>query len=162
MKRRNPNPRIAKTHFTYDASEVAELYGCHRNTVRNWVKLGLKPIDGSRPALFHGTELNAFHAGRRAAAKRPCGPGTIYCAPCRSPKRPQPGSVEITPQSSRLWIVRGKCPACGRQMMQRLGSDRTALFRAAAAGANHAGYQPLGERGAASVNCASEGKELNQ
>ena len=45
MRRRYPNPRLAKSLLCYDVATIARLYGCHRNTVRNWFKHGLTPID---------------------------------------------------------------------------------------------------------------------
>jgi hypothetical protein len=52
MRGKNPNPRLAKSLRTYDVAEAARLYGCHCNTVRHWFKLGLRPIDDSRPMLI--------------------------------------------------------------------------------------------------------------
>lgn len=132
MKRRSSNSRIAKVHRTYDVSETATLYGCHRNTVHNWLRNGLPAIDDHRPTLIHGTDLNAFHAARRAQGKRPCGPGMIYCAPCRTPQRPREGTVTIDRVASNLWTVRGECPNCGRRMSQRVGAVRRGQF----------GYEP--------------------
>ena len=80
-----PNPRLAKSILTYDVAEIAQLYGCHRNTVRHWLSLGLQPIDDRRPILVRGDVLNEFHLSRRQSAKRPCGPGEIFCPPCGAP-----------------------------------------------------------------------------
>ena len=129
MGSRRPNPRIAKSLRTYDVAEIATLYSCHRNTVRNWLKLGLTAIDDGRPTLVRGDVLNAFHAERRRAAKRPCGPGEIYCVPCRMPQRPAGGIVDCRPIRQKVWAVTGICPRCGRLLRQRAGRDRLEGFR---------------------------------
>jgi len=132
MRRRYPNPRLAKALFTYSVAEMAVLYGCHRNTVRNWFRLGLEPVDDKRPALVKGDVLNAFHASRRAAGKRPCGLGELYCAPCRKPQRPAGDLIEIDEINAKVWKVSGICPDCNRLLTQRAGVVRLAHFRALA------------------------------
>lgn len=88
MSKRVPNPRRVKIHRSYSVNEVAKLYGCHRNTVRNWQKQGLKAVDGKRPLVFEGLSLAAFLEARRDARRRRLKPGEIYCLPCREPKEP--------------------------------------------------------------------------
>lgn len=132
MRRRYPNPRLAKSRLTYSVADMAALYGCHRNTVRNWFRLGLQPIDARRPALVKGDVLNAFHASRRAKAKRPCGPVEIYCAPCHKPQRPVDDMVDLVAIGDKVWKVSAICPVCDRMMTQRVGIARLTHFRALA------------------------------
>jgi len=80
MGTRHPNPRLAKLHRTYSVEEVARLFKLHKNTVRNWLKQGLTPIDDRRPILILGKELSRFLQERRHKAKQVCGPGRIYCS----------------------------------------------------------------------------------
>lgn len=129
MRHRHPNPRLAKSRYTYSVAEIAVLYGCHRNTVRNWFSEGLQVIDEGRPALVRGDVLNAFHAERRRAGKRPCEPGQLYCAPCHEPKRPAGGLVEWAPVNAKVWRVTAICPSCDRILNQRVGALRPAAFR---------------------------------
>jgi hypothetical protein len=130
MRRRNPNPRRAIALFTYSVADMAALYGCHRSTVRNWLRFGLEPIDEKRPALVRGDVLNAFHASRRAKGKHPCGLAEIYCAPCHEPRRPAGDLVDIEPVNAKVWKVSGICPVCDRVITQRAGIVRLAHFRA--------------------------------
>ena len=62
---RHPNPRLVKIHRSYTVEEVARILGKHKNTVRAWIKQGLRPIDGRRPMLIHGLELVSFLQNRR-------------------------------------------------------------------------------------------------
>ena len=129
MRKRLPNPRLAKSYYTYDIAEIARLYDCHRNTVRHWFRSGLEAIDSSRPLLFRGDALNAFHQGRRKATKRPCASGEIYCPPCGKPQRPSGDMVDVVRINEKLWGVSGLCPGCGRPIHQRVGAVRLAAFR---------------------------------
>ena len=63
-RRRNPPPTdrdgrhgparsqsaAGQIHRSYTVDDAAQLFGCHRNTIRHWQKQGLKPIDGRRPS----------------------------------------------------------------------------------------------------------------
>lgn len=128
--------RLAKIHQSYTVAEAAELYGCHRNTVRHWMRMGLEPNSPGKPYYFHGTELNAFHAKRRQAGKRPCEPGEMYCFPCRKRQRPEGGFFEYRATTTTTGKVTAFCPDCGRLMNQRVNSTRLAAFEAQAASAN--------------------------
>ena len=90
--------KLAKTHWSYTVAEAADLYGCHRNTVRHWMGKGLEPIERVKPFLFHGSALNAFHADQRRRGKRPCQPGEIYCLPCHGTTGMGDGPVSMTGQ----------------------------------------------------------------
>src|SRR5947207_2849355 len=119
MKRRRPNPRLAKIHRNYTVDEVARLFGIHKGTVRHWVKLGLPTTDEQRPMLILGRDLRAFIEQRRAASKRPCAPGQIYCVRCRTPRDPAPGLVECRARGPSFDLV-GICPNCGTLMYRRV------------------------------------------
>lgn len=162
MRRRNPNPRLAKSRRTYSVAEIAELYGCHRGTVRNWLNRGLEPIDSGRPTLVLGRVLNEFHRSRRDAAKRPCGPAEIYCAPCHQPRRPAGDVVDCIPVNAKVWKVSGHCPDCGRALSQRVGTIRLAQFRASVAVRDTKPQTRLEKANAPSVFCDSEKEESDR
>lgn len=124
--------RLAKIHRSYTVAEAAELYGCHRNTVRHWMRKGLEPIAPEKPFYFHGTVLNAFHAERQKNGKRPCEPGEMYCFPCRKRQRPEDGFYEYRATTATTGKVTAFCPDCGRLMNQRVNRIRLAAFEAQA------------------------------
>jgi hypothetical protein len=120
VSRTRLNPRLAKLHRSYTVEEVARLFGIHRNTVRAWLKCGgLQAIDSCRPALTQGKVLRAFLTSRRAAAKRPCPPGTLYCMRCRQPRRPALGMADFTPKGDGAGNLCAICEACGATMHRR-------------------------------------------
>jgi hypothetical protein len=130
MAHRSRNPRRAKALRCYTVAEAAELYGVHRNTVRNWQANGLESVDDSRPTLFHGTALNAFHQRARSAGKKRCGPGEIFCLSCREPRPPALGMVDYMPTTATLGTLTGLCAVCGNIMGQKVNGSRLAAFSA--------------------------------
>jgi hypothetical protein len=121
VKRRRIDPRLAKLHRTYTVEEVARLFRTHRNTVRTWLKAGLRPIDGRRPALVLGDELRRFLSERRASRKRPTPPGMIYCLRCREPRRPAAGMADFVPRTGSTGNLQGICPVCDLMLYRRVG-----------------------------------------
>lgn len=100
--------------------EVARLFGTHRNTVRAWLKAGLRPIDGGRPALVLGNELRRFLDERRVSRKQPTPPGMIYCMRCRQPRRPAAGIVDFVRRTSATGDLQGICPDCELMLYRRV------------------------------------------
>ena len=120
MRRRHPNPRLAKIHRNYTVEEVASLFDVHKNSVRNWVKCGLPTSDDRRPMLILGRDLVAFLQARRVKNKRPCLPGEIYCMRCRAAQRPAGDMAEYQPITSTSGNLIGICPCCDSMMYRRV------------------------------------------
>jgi hypothetical protein len=91
-----PNHRLVKSHRSYTVEEIARLFAIHKNTVRGWLKTGLRTIDDKRPMLILGNDLIAFLQARRAGKKQRCRPGQMYCVRCRLPKFPAAGMADST------------------------------------------------------------------
>lgn len=130
MAARRQNPRLAKAAFSYTIAEAAELYGVHRQTVRQWLANGLRTIDSRRPLLIHGRQLNLFHKARRDAAGSSCGAGQIYCLSCRSPRRPAGDIADFVAVTEKVGMLSAICPDCERMMTQRVNAARLACFSA--------------------------------
>jgi RNase P subunit RPR2 len=120
MGSRHPNPRLAKIHRTYLVEELARLFDVHKNTIRAWFKLGLEAIDGQRPIVVRGVEIRRFLTERRVRAKQPCGPGRIYCLPCRAPKVPALKMAECVKTGDTTGTLQAICPDCGRMIYRRI------------------------------------------
>ncbi len=120
MRKRHPNPRLAKIHRNYTVEEVAGLFGVHRNTVREWVKRGLPTNDDRRPMLILGRDLVAFLRARRAKNKRTCQPGEIYCLRCRAPRAAAGDMADYQPVTETLGNLVATCALCETIMNRRV------------------------------------------
>src|SRR5262245_52348186 len=129
MGSRHPNPRLAKIHRSYSVEETARLFSVHKNTVRAWFKQGLKAIDGQRPAVARGEEIRRFLGERRTQAKRPAGPGRIYCLPCRAPKVPAGKMAECVVIRDTAGTLQGICPDCGRMIYRKVNPQKLVAAR---------------------------------
>ena len=109
--------------------EIANLFGKHRNTVREWVKRGLPTIDRKRPVLILGSELAAFLQARRTRNKRSCRPGEIYCVRCRTPKVPAGDMAEYQPLNPTLGNLVGICPSCESMIYRRVNPAKLEQVR---------------------------------
>ena len=130
MPKRRPNYRLVKIHRNYTVEEIAGLFGAHKNTVRAWMKTGLKTMnDKRRPVLILGSELAAYLQARRTKNKRPCQPGEIFCVRCRAPKRPAGDMAEYLPITESLGNLEGICPDCDAMIYRRASKAKLARIR---------------------------------
>ena len=109
------DPTRAKSHWVYSEPEALELYDVTRNTVLNWIKVGLHPIPGRAPRLFLGIELNRFHHERRQSARRRPERDELFCIACKA-QQPMAGR-EVFLERIRQhggWL-RWICPECNLQ-----------------------------------------------
>ena len=113
-KRYNPNK--CKINRNYSISEIAVLYDVHKNTVKTWLKRGLKRIDNQRPYIILGRELKQFVKDLRTINKRPCELGEIYCMKCRMPRVPAQGSTIFEAESPRYGRIKSSCNVCNSAM----------------------------------------------
>lgn len=119
MKKRRINPNLAKIHRAYKIEELADIYGVHKNTVRQWIQDGLETVDEQRPTLILGHQAVEFLKHRRQSRKRPCKTNEIFCLRCRSPKQPVPGLVEYVPVTESLGNLLALCPDCSSIINRR-------------------------------------------
>ncbi|MFT5707248.1 MAG: hypothetical protein ACI9ES_001539 [Oceanospirillaceae bacterium] len=113
-KRYNPNK--CKINRNYTISEIGLLYGVHKKTVASWLRRGLKKIDNQRPYLILGRDLKEFIKDLRTINKQPCDVGEIYCMKCRSPRKPEQGSIIFETELLRYGHVKGSCNVCHSTM----------------------------------------------
>lgn len=120
MSRRNANPNRVKLHYSYTIGELAACFGVHKNTIRNWQRQGLKPIDDNRPILFQGGSVREFVTERNKQRKQPCPIGTLYCLRCRAPRRPALDMVDYIPLKAGSGNLKAICAGCESFMYRRI------------------------------------------
>lgn len=151
------NPRRAKLHRSYTTEEIADLFGVHKNTVRNWTKAGLKAIDRQRPLLFLGSELFAFLSRRRAVNRQRCGRGELFCLRCKAPRMPLNRQLQYSPQTPLLGCLRGICGHCGARMNRRASVMQLLALAAEFELQTPEGLEHIAESGEPSMNCDLRG-----
>ena len=127
MARHRVDYRRVKVHRNYEVSEIADLLGVHKHTVRNWLREGLTTIEDARPILVAGDDLRAFLKARRAAKRCPLRHGELFCVACRDGKRPAGAMVDYLPITSTSGNLAGFCPDCDRMIFRRVRFDRLPL-----------------------------------
>lgn len=93
------------------------------------MEAGLESIDDQRPSLIRGQELRRFLTERRARAKQACGPGRIYCLPCREPKVPAGRIAKCIEMGGTTGMLQGICPDCNRMIYRRINPQQLNAVR---------------------------------
>ena len=152
MRKRHPNPRLAKIHRNYTVDEVASLFHVHRNTVRDWVKRGLPTSDDRRPMLILGSDLVAFLSARRAKNKRTCKPGELYCVRCRAPRTPAGDMVDYVALTTTLGNLAAICSICETMIYRRVSLSKLTHVCAKLDVTMPQALEHIGERAQPTVN----------
>lgn len=114
----------------YSVGDVLELYSCSRNTLSNWVGIGLRPSPSPGQQLFRGSELARFHEIRRAKSRKDLANGEFLCVACKAAVAPFPSAMEIGTQRNPNFAT-GRCPDCGATVHKILNdTECTALKNA--------------------------------
>jgi len=121
---RRPDRRRVKLLRSYTIEEVARTLEVHRNTVRHWIKAGLRVIDDKRPILMLGSDLAEFLLRRRNARRQPCQAGQMFCLRCRRPQEPAGRMADFVASSATSGALVGICPACNGLMYRRVSLAR--------------------------------------
>lgn len=129
MAKRKYNPNLVKIHRNYTVDELASLYRVHKNTVRQWIKEGLRVCDDVRPYLVLGSDLRDFLRERRIKNKHPCLPGLMYCLKCRQVQIPLGRMVDYVPKTDSTGTLVGICSNCETMMYQIVGLARLEKIR---------------------------------
>jgi hypothetical protein len=152
-RKRHPNYRLVKIHYSYSVEEIARLFGGHRNTVRHWLNQGLPAIKDKKPFLILGPDLSAFLQARRTKNKRKCQPGEIYCVRCRMPQRPAGDMADYHPKTTTGGNLVGICPTCDAMIYRAVSLAKLDLVRGNLEVTLPQALQHIDESGAVSVNC---------
>ncbi|MDF2372684.1 MAG: tyrosine-type recombinase/integrase [Rhizobiaceae bacterium] len=110
-----------KANRVYSVEDVLHHYGICRNTLSNWTKSGLRPVDGTRPQLFRGTELKWFHAQRSIERTKSLRMGEFKCFACKSCVFPEVSTLCIDVPIRRSYWAHATCPECHGMLQKILG-----------------------------------------
>ena len=113
--RRYPLQRI-KTGNCYDVGEISDLFKLHRNTVRHWLKSGLKTIDDTRPLLIHGSALKSYLNAKQSSKSAKCALNELFCFRCKAPRKPWGGLVDFKIKTDKVAHATALCECCETTM----------------------------------------------
>lgn len=91
--------------------------GLHVQTVRTWVKEGLKTIDKGKPALIYGFDLIQFLKARNTKNKCATDFDQLFCMNCKDARHVYQNKIMVA-QKGRVLQVHGLCRVCKRKMFQ--------------------------------------------
>jgi hypothetical protein len=115
------NPQRVKSHRIYDVSEVADHFGCHRQTVIRWVKdKGLVAECTQKPWLIRGSDLKSFLGAKREERKITLALHECYCLRCRGAREPDGKLADYQQTHATSGRMTALCPNCGRLMHKQV------------------------------------------
>jgi len=132
------------------------MLNAHKNTVRAWLRDGLKPIDQRRPVLIQGGQLASYVDARRKRRRQPCRPGEFYCFRCRMPKAPTAGTADYLPVTPSSGNLMARCSDCGTRMYRRVALRKLGAVAGAIKVALPQAQQRITECADPSLNCDLE------
>jgi hypothetical protein len=153
MAVRRLNANLIKIHRSYSIEETARTLGVHKNTVANWLKIGLSSIDDRRPILVQGLVLRTFLQERRSRQKMRCAVGELYCLKCRAPKPPLGGRAIYIPFSSSGGNLKGRCSHCLSVICRRVSIARLHEFGAVLTISYRQAQSRINDRSAPCLKC---------
>lgn len=116
---RRYDPRRARVSRSYTRADLAELFGVRLSTICAWKRKGLQAVDGRRPHLFAGTDVQRF-LEKHNKPRQPLKPGQIFCVACKHAIEPQGIVAYYAPLSDTLGNLIGTCPICAKGVWRRV------------------------------------------
>ena len=118
-RRLYPHKRV-RYWYAYNIDDICTLFsdlGLHPQTVRKWIKNGLKTMDAGKPALVYGYDLIAYLKKNNSANKCKTAFDEMYCMGCQD-ARPVFQSKIAIEQKAKFLQVQGACRTCKKSMFE--------------------------------------------
>lgn len=101
-----------KSHRCYTIQEAADCTDVTPQTVRRWIKDGLRVMASQRPFLILGSDLKAFVLEGRGESSGKMPAGHFMCLSCKSKGPPALAIVEYRLISNKHGMLHGFCGQC--------------------------------------------------
>ena len=118
-KRLYPHKRV-RYWYAYDIEDICALFSdvkLHPQTVRKWIKNGLKTIGTGNPVLVYGCNLIAYLQKNNNANKCKTAFGEMYCMGCQD-ARPIFQSKIAVEQKAKFLQAQAICRKCKKHMFK--------------------------------------------
>ncbi len=117
------NYRLVKKYRIYSIMELSKVLGVHPDTIRSWVKQGLKIVPETKsPILIKGLDTKNFLMHRSQKRKCKLKENEFFCLRCRKACKSTLENVRIEILESllsvgnRKAVIYGKCDTCGLEL----------------------------------------------
>ena len=127
---RKYNYRLVKTHRIYTIKELSLILGVHVDTIRTWVRQGLKTVPNTiSPILIRGKDLKSFLRERQKKRKCKLEDNQFYCLRCRQTCHSEPENIKaeihetLLSDGNHKAVIYGICEMCG-SVLQLFSSER--------------------------------------
>jgi len=118
-KRLYPHKRVRYWQI-YDIDDMCTLFadlGLHPQTVRRWMKNGLKKTDNRKPALVYGNDLITYLKSNNSKNKCKTAFDQLYCTSCQDARHIFQNKIHVEQKAQSL-LVTGVCRTCKNKMRQ--------------------------------------------
>jgi hypothetical protein len=118
MSKRLYPHKCVRYWYAYDIEEICALFadlGLHEQTVRKWVKNGLKTIDAGKPMLIYGQHLIDYLKRNNNANKCETPFDKLYCFSCQDARAIFKRQIHVDHKGQYL-NVKGVCSECKKGM----------------------------------------------
>lgn len=123
-KRLYPHNRV-RYWYAYDLDEICALFadkGLHIQTVRKWVKNGLKTIDNGKPTLIYGYDLITFLKAQNDKGRCQTPFDQMYCMKCKDARPIYQNKIKADFKNGFLKVC-GHCRECKTIMLKSYKKD---------------------------------------
>ncbi len=123
-KRLYPHAYI-KYWYVYDIGDICNVYhdlGLHPQTVRAWVKDGLKTIDSGKPTLIYGYDLSNYIKTQNDKNKCKTAFDEMFCMKCHDARGVLKNHVTIQHKQG-FFCLSGVCRTCKTAMFKSYKLD---------------------------------------
>lgn len=110
--------QLIKYWYCYTIEEICTLYKCydlHPQTVRRWIRDGLKITDSGKPVLIYGNDLSIFLAKMNERNRCQTAFDEMFCMSCKDAQLLYKRAIQLTHKKHHLH-AQGICRTCKTRM----------------------------------------------
>lgn len=131
-KRSYPHNRV-RYWYAYELDEICALFShkdkpVHIQTVRAWMKNGLKAIDKSRPTLIYGNNLIEYLKKKNSSGKCKTEFDQMFCMKCKDARPVYQNKIVLALNENKL-KAQGLCRTCKTKMNKGYKIDDSQRLR---------------------------------
>ncbi len=108
MAKRLYSHKRIKYWFAYDVDDICAVFELHPQTLRQWVKDGLKTIDNGKPALIYGNDLIEFLKAQNSKSKCKTEFNEMFCFKCQDARSIFQSKITVEHKAKSLFVS-GHC-----------------------------------------------------